>query len=143
MQGTEALLEQAAEVLDAIGIAERLDGNLGVEEFVHGNLEEIDVEDVSANGVMLNFLDQGKLGGTGDVEFDEDVLADGMLENRSDLTGVDLKFAGLILVPVDNGGNNTAGAEMLDGIATDIGAGPGGKFNLFCHKIRMLRRLFC
>jgi len=58
-----------------------------------------------------------------------------MLEDLSDLAGVYLKFARLILVPVDDGGNDTAGAEVLDGIATDIGAGPGGKFDLFSHGI--------
>jgi hypothetical protein len=114
-----------------------------VEEFVHGHLEEIDVENVPADGVMLHLLDQGELRGARDVELDEDVLTDGMLQDRRDLTGVDLKVAGMILMPVDDGGNDATGAEMLDGIAADIGAGPGGKFDLFCHKIRKLRRLFC
>jgi hypothetical protein len=114
-----------------------------VEEFVHGHLEEIDVKDVSADRVMLDFLDQGKLGGTGDVELDKDVLTDGVLEDCGDLAGVDLEIAGLILVSIDDGGDHAAAAEVLDGIAADIGAGPGGKFDLFCHKIRKLRRLFC
>jgi hypothetical protein len=116
-----------------------------VEELIHGHLEEIDVEDVATHRVVLDFLNQGKLVGdgtpVGNDEFDEDVLADGMGEKGRDLTLLDLKVAGLVLVSVDNGGNHAAGAEMLDGIAADVGAGTCGKFDLFCHGIRKCGRL--
>ena len=42
---------------------------------------------------------------------------------------------------VDHGRNDTAAAKVLDGVAADIGAGPGGKFNLFCHRFGKLGRL--
>jgi hypothetical protein len=117
-----------------------------VEEFIHCHLEEIDVKNVTTHRVVLDFLDKGKLGDAGNIELHENVLADGALEECRDIARVDLKVGRLILVSVDDSGDNTAVAEMLDGIAADIGAGPGGKFNLFCHgitKLRLRRMLLC
>jgi hypothetical protein len=140
VKGAQAVLEETAVVLHAVRLADRLDRHLGMEELIHGHLEEIDVEDVAAHGVVLDFLDEGKLVGdgapVGDDEFDEDVLADGVGEEGRDLALVDLKIGGLVLMTVDDGGNQSASAEVLDGIAADIGAGPGGKFDLFSHGIR-------
>ena len=106
---------------------------------VHGDLEEVDVEDVAAHGMVLHFLDQGKLAGDaaalGDHELDEDVLADRVGEERRDLALLDLEVGGLVLVTVDHRRDEAAGAELLDGIAADLGAGPGGKFDLFSHGI--------
>ncbi len=132
----KAVLEKTTVVLDAISFTKWLDGNFRVEDLIHGDLEEIDVKDVSAHRVVLDFLNQGKLGCAGDVELDEDVLADGMFEDCRDLAGVQLKVGRLVLVTIDHSGDDTAGAEVLDGVAADIGAGPCGKFDLFCHKIR-------
>jgi hypothetical protein len=56
-----------------------------------------------------------------------------MGEERVDLALVDLKIGRLVLVAVDDGGDDSTGAEVLHGIAADIGAGPGGKFDLFGH----------
>jgi hypothetical protein len=115
-----------------------------VEYLVHGDLEEIDVEDVASHRMVLDFLDQRKLVGdataVGDDELDEDVLADRVGEERRDLALLDLEVGGLILVAVDDRGNQTAGTEVLDGIAADIGAGPGGKFDLFSHGIAKVVR---
>jgi hypothetical protein len=110
-----------------------------VEEFIHGHLEEIDVQDVTTHRVVLDFLDKRKLGDASDIKLHEDIFADGALEKSRDITRIDLKVGRLILVSVDDSGNDTAAAEMLDGIAADIGAGPGGKFDLFCHGITKLR----
>jgi hypothetical protein len=115
-----------------------------VEHLVHGDLEEVDMEDVAAHGVVLDLLDQGKFVGNvaavGDDEFDEDVLANRMGEKSGDLALLDLKIGGLILVAVDDCRNQTAGTEVLDGIAADIGAGPGGKFYLLSHGIAKVVR---
>jgi hypothetical protein len=136
-KGSKALLEQSAEVLHAVSLARGLDRNLGVEHLVHGDLKEIDVEDVTSHGMVLDFLDQGELVGNraavGDDEFDKDVLADRMGQERRNLALLDLEVGGLVLVTVDNRGNQAAGAEMLDGIASEIGAGARGKFDLFSH----------
>jgi hypothetical protein len=115
-----------------------------VEHLIHGDLEEVDVEDVAANRMVLDLLDQGKFVGdiaaVGDDELDEDVLADRVGEERGDLTLLDLEVGGLILVAVNDCGNQAAGTEVLDGIAADIGAGPGGKFDLFSHGIAKVVR---
>jgi len=135
-KGAKTVLEKSAVVLNTVGFTEWFDGNFRVEELIHGDLKKVDVEDVTAHRVVLDFLNQGKLGRAVNVELDEDILTDGMLENRHNLAVVDLKVGRLILVTVDNGGDDAATAEVLDGVAADIGAGPGGKFDLFCHKIR-------
>ena len=135
------MLEQSAVILDAVSFSECLNGNFGVENLVHGNLEEIHMKDLTAHGMMLDLLDQRELRGTGDVEFHEDVLTDGVRKEGGDFTLVDLKIAWLILVTVDNGRNGTTGAKLLDGITADISAGPCGKFDLFCHGITKLRRM--
>jgi hypothetical protein len=110
-----------------------------VEQLVHGDLEEVDVEDVAANRVVLDLLDQGKLVGDvaplGNDELDEDVLADRMGQKRRDFALLDLEVGRLVLVSVNDGGYEAAGSELLDGVATDLGAGPGGKFDLFSHGI--------
>jgi hypothetical protein len=115
-----------------------------VENLVHGDLEEVDVEDVAAHGVVLDFLDQGKLVGNiaavGDDELNENVLTDRVGEEGRDLALLHFEIGGLILVAVDDCGNQTAGAEVLDGIAADIGAGPCGKFYLFSHGIAKVVR---
>jgi hypothetical protein len=115
-----------------------------VEHLIHGNLEEVDVENVAAHGMVLDLLNQGKLVGNvaavGDDEFDEDVLADRMGKQGRNLALLDLEVGRLILVAVDDCGNQAAGTEVFDGIAADIGAGPGGKFDLFSHGITKVVR---
>ena len=133
------MLEESTVVFDTVSLTRRLDRNLGVEEFIHGHLEEIDMQDVTTHRVVLDFLDERKLGDASDIKLHEDILADGTLEKSRDITRIDLKVGRLILVSVNDSGDNTAAAEMLDGIAADIGAGPGGKFDLFCHGITKLR----
>jgi hypothetical protein len=102
------------------------------------------MENVAAHGMVLDLLDQGELVGNavavGDDEFDEDVLADRMGKQGRNLALLDLEAGRLILVTVNDCGNQAAGTEVFDGIATDIGAGPGGKFDLFSHGIAKVVR---
>ena len=64
-----------------------------------------------------------------------------MGKKRLDFTVAEFEIGGLILVSVDHGRNGTACAEMLDGVAADIGAGAGGKLYLFSHGIRWDERM--
>jgi hypothetical protein len=102
------------------------------------------MENVAAHRMVLDLLDQGELVGNavaiGDDELDEDVLADRMGKQGRNLALLDLEAGRLILVTVNDSGNQAAGTEVFDGIATDIGAGPGGKFDLFSHGIAKVVR---
>jgi hypothetical protein len=89
---------------------------------------EIDMQDIAADGVVLDFLDKGELavflGAVLDFEFDKDVLTDGVGEER-------FKIA-------VGGWNGPTGADAFDGIATTFDAGTGGEFNLLGHNVDYL-----
>ena len=115
-------------------------GAEGVRDLLEGL--EIDMEDGAGDGVVLDLLDEGKLVGflraVLDFEFDEDVFADGVGEERFDLAVGDFEVRGRQFVAVDDGGNGTAGADAFDGIATAFGAGTRGEFNLLGHNVDYL-----
>jgi hypothetical protein len=76
------------------------------------------MQDVTGDGMVLDLLDEGKLGGfirsVLDFEFDEDVFADGVGEERGEFAMGDLEIGGLGFIAVNDGGNGTAGADAFD-----------------------------
>ena len=135
--GSDVLLEKAAVGFDAIGFADGFDGDAGEDFLGHGDGLEIDMQDGAGDGVVLDFLDEGKLGGffgtVLDLEFDEDVLTDRVGEEGLEVAAGDFEIGGSGFVTVDDGWNGAAGADAFDGIAAAFGAGTGGELNLLGH----------
>ena len=103
------------------------------------------MKDITAHWMMLDFLNEGKLTRNSvlscNLKLYEKILPNGMGKERPDFAVAYLEIGRLILVTIDHCRNGTAGAELLDGIATDFGAGPGGKLYLFSHEIRWDERM--
>jgi hypothetical protein len=137
LDGADALLEQAAEIFHSIGLAGGLDRHIGGDLLGGGDSLEIDMEDVAGDGVVLDLLDERKLGGFFgailDLEFDEDVFADGVGEEGFEFATGDFEIRRGAFPAVNDGGDGTAGADAFDGIATAFGAGTGGELDLLGH----------
>lgn len=138
-QRAHILLEEAAIGLDADGFASGLERNLGLDLLSHGDCVEIDVEDFSTDGMMLDLLDEGEavgdLGSVGDLEFDEDILTHGMSEKLVDFLAGDFEVGRSFLASVDDCRDGTASAHLFHRIATGLGARAGREFNLFGHDL--------
>jgi hypothetical protein len=127
--GADALLEEAAAVFNSIGFADGLDGDFGVDFLGHGDGLEIDMEDIPAEGVVLDLLDEGELvrdlRAVVDFEVDEDVFANGVGEDGLEVAEGDFEVRGCGAGAVDDGRDGAAGADLLDGVAAAFGAGAG------------------
>ena len=132
------LLEKSAEVFDSIGFTEWFDHDFGFDLFGHGNSVEIDVKNFAADDVVLHFLNEGERIGLFaigfDFEFNQDVLANGMVEESLDLATGNFEIGGLGGATVNDSGNAAAGADLFDRVAAALGAGTCGEFNLLGHR---------
>ena len=74
-QGLERMVDDAAPVLDLLGLADEHDRHVDGHEGVGVDPQEVDVQDVAAHRVALQVLDDGEVLLAVDVEGDEGVEA--------------------------------------------------------------------
>ena len=131
------MLKKTAVGLDAICLTDGLNRNLSCDFLRHGNSLKINMKDLATNRVMLNLFDKGKLVFSGlailDFEIDKNVLTNRVGKENLQIPVADFEvFRGLARA-VNNGGNRSAGSNLLDGIATAFCADAGGEFDLVGH----------
>ena len=98
-QRAQTLLEQAAEVFNAVGRADRFEGDLSLDRLVHGDGMKIEMPNLAAHGRVLHFLHQrGAIRFfAGDLQLNQNVFAGSMAHHRIDVPGGDLQAAAVYL----------------------------------------------
>ena len=100
-QCAQALLEQSAEILYAIGNTRRLERNVRLDFLVHRDRMKIDVQDVTTDRRVLTScsMRHARALFAGDLELDENVFAGGVTEHQCHVAPRDLKRLRLVLPP--------------------------------------------
>ncbi len=129
----QVLLEQTAEILHAIGGADRLQRHVRLDLLVHRNRVEIDMQDVAADRGVLHFLDEREAVGPINLQLHENVLAGGMAQHRGDLASRDLQGFRLGLCPVNDGRDGAFCLEFPHRGAAEGRPALRREFHLFCH----------
>ena len=100
---THALLQQTAKRLDADRLSLRLEDDFCIDFFVHRNRVKVYVDDLAANRMMLDLLNQGESAGSFfsivDLQLHQNVLADGSREEVFDVPLFDFEIGGDIFAP--------------------------------------------
>ena len=142
LERAKILLEQAAESLDALGDASRLERNIGLDHFVHRDGMKIDVQNIAAERRMLHFLHEREATGllAIDLELNENVFTGGMTEQERNVALRDLQRLGLGLAAVDDRRHSALGLDFADCGPPRAGAPGCREFYLFSHGLGFLRR---
>jgi len=115
--------KDATLLLDAGGLAEGVHWNVDAHADIHGDAEEVDVEQVAAERIDLPVFENGGFVLAGQVHLEKGVVASGRAENRADLLGVYRERDGFTFAAIKNGGNFASLAEALGLVFAPIGAG--------------------
>ncbi len=103
--------ENAALNLHAGRIAEGVHGNLDAHANVHGDAEEIDVEQAAGDRIDEPVFQDGGLMLAAEIDLEERVVAALRAENIADLLGVDRERERFAFAAVKHGGNLAGQAE--------------------------------
>src|SRR6267378_1414921 len=116
-------LEDAALDFYAGGIAERVHGDLDAHADVHGDAKKVDVEQVTADGIVEPILEDGGLMLAVEVDLKKSVVAAFRTQNGVDLFGVHRESNGVAFAAVEDGGDAAARAEAARFVFSTLGAG--------------------
>src|SRR5579862_3105528 len=103
--------EHAALDLHAARIAERVNWNLDAHANVHGDAEEIDMEQAAGDGIDEPVFENGRLMLAAEIDLKEGVVAALRAEDCANLFGIDRERERFALAAVQHGGNFTSEAE--------------------------------
>jgi hypothetical protein len=132
-----ALLQQTAKGLHSDRFSLGLKDHFCIDLFVHRNSVKVYVDDLAADRMVLDLLNEGKSTGgflsIVDLQLYQDVFAYGACENVFNIPLVDFEIGGDIFAPVDHCGNRAARPHPANCVAPRFIAGTGGEFNLIGH----------
>ena len=114
------MIQRAAGILDARGFADRFHGDQNSHLFIRGDLMQIQMEHIAAQGMVLNFLHQGQTLGTSvvlDNQIQQHVFRGGVVEQIGDFVETDFEILGFGLTAVNDGGHAARSTEFLDSAA--------------------------
>ena len=132
-EGAQALLQQAAHVLDAVRHPLWLERHIGFDYFVLRNGVKVDVKDGASERRVLDFLDQGQLCFPGDFQFHQNVFTGSVAEERVDVALGNLERFRFVFRSVHHRGHGAGGFEFPNGRTPESCSRFRCEFNLLGH----------